>query len=159
MRIIQSKVEQYLYLLLLVVFIIAGVGVFFLARSNLQLSKRVDFLQGQIEHNKNITESINRSNDEINRHLDCIVVFFAQPDRENLRIEDINECRIRSEDGPGVVFPMPESTTSPRTGSQLQPADEPEKNKGRGGDNPGNPEKPEPRSFLDRIKEIWRGIF
>lgn len=35
----------------------------------------------------------NQIND-VNRHLDCIVQFFAQPDRGNKAIDDIETCRI-----------------------------------------------------------------
>lgn len=51
------------------------------------------------EEVKHISEEVRRNsevvkagNEILSRHLNCIVVFFQQPDRANVTIEDINQC-------------------------------------------------------------------
>jgi cell division protein FtsN len=60
--------------------------------------------------------------DTVNRHLDCIVQFFAREDRASLSISDINTCSISANDGvSGALFPPRPanggSTQSRSTGS------------------------------------------
>ncbi len=35
-----------------------------------------------------------QSVNQINRHIDCVLVFFSQRDRANLSIEDVNKCTL-----------------------------------------------------------------
>lgn len=61
-------------------------------------------LKQQLENQQHITEQIKNNGDQraeqiaqLNRHLDCIVEFFARPDRQNLTIQDINDCTLSTD--------------------------------------------------------------
>lgn len=50
--------------------------------------------------------------DTIIRRLDCVVAFFAQPDRTNLVISDIDKCSLNPSDNPTKFFAPANNTTS-----------------------------------------------
>lgn len=52
---------------------------------------------------------------EINRHLDCIVMFFSQPDRSNTAIADIKTCTLTTHSSDESTRQQPHITTQPTT--------------------------------------------
>lgn len=65
-------------------------------------------VQSQLDQQKTIVADIKKDNTEqlnrLNRHLDCIVVFFGSDDRANSSIEDVNKCTINTTEGPVQFF-------------------------------------------------------
>lgn len=60
------------------------------AKQNKLIATTSDVSQQILKASKQRTDQIN----DVNRHLDCIVQFFAQPDRGNKAIDNIETCRI-----------------------------------------------------------------
>ncbi len=97
------------------------------------LSQQVEYQNTVIAETKKITENIrdnaaNRTKqiDSLDRHLDCIVQFFAEPNRGAKQIADIDQCRISSnvQNGSSPSPPInatPQSSPQPTT---QQPAAE-----------------------------------
>lgn len=71
-------------------------------------------VQNNLTQQKTIVDTIKKSNqsslDTINRHLDCIVVYFGQQNRQNLTIQDINKCTLQSSNGAQTFFSQPQSS-------------------------------------------------
>lgn len=63
--------------------------------------KTLESIQDQVEEQSiaNATASKERSEQlaSITRRLDCMVVFFSQPDRDNLTIEDVETCVLNKD--------------------------------------------------------------
>lgn len=53
--------------------------------------------------------------DRVDRHLDCIVIFFAQSDRSSKQIDQIDECRISNQDLSTVTTPQGNLPAQPST--------------------------------------------
>ncbi len=49
---------------------------------------------------------------ELNKHMDCIVEFFTQPDRTNKSITDINTCELASKTGETTTLPKSSANTN-----------------------------------------------
>lgn len=58
------------------------------------------------------TKQSDEQRDKIIRRLDCIVVFFTQPDRTNVTIADIDKCSLNRDANLDQFFAQPESTPS-----------------------------------------------
>lgn len=52
----------------------------------------------------------------VDKHMDCIVKFFSQPDRTNKAINDIETCRIT-----GIYDNQPTNTTKPSSSNTTEP--------------------------------------
>lgn len=86
-----------------IIIVAMGTILFF---QTLALSKLETELNGQqilINQTKNLASSLNSNAkdrtaqiNELNRHLDCIVVFFSQPDRTQKAITDIDTCTLQN---------------------------------------------------------------
>lgn len=72
--------------------IITLIGVIFLQ------SRTLNAVQQQLLQQKDTVAEIKKDNgnqlDRLNRHLDCIVVYFQQANRAQLKIDDINKCTL-----------------------------------------------------------------
>ena len=73
-------------------------------------------VQQQLSQAKEIAAQDDRQSDEqrdkIIRRLDCIVVFFQQPNRTLLTIKDIDACTLNHDGTVQQFFQQPESTPS-----------------------------------------------
>lgn len=86
--------------------IVIAMGLIILVQT-LALSKLETDIQNQeriITATKDLAASIdkdasdrNEQIQEINRHMDCIVQFFTNPDRTNKRIGDIESCTLKTD--------------------------------------------------------------
>lgn len=56
------------------------------------------------DHQCELLEAQQRSTEEVNRHLDCIIVYFSLPARTELTITDINKCTIDRNGTPEQFF-------------------------------------------------------
>lgn len=85
------------------IIIVAFMAILYL--QSLAMSKLQSQVSGQqeiINQIKRIADQVNDSGnqrteqtDNLNRHLDCIVIFFSQPDRSQKAIEDIETCQFK----------------------------------------------------------------
>lgn len=94
----------------IIIAIALGTILFLQALATARLQEQVDGQQQIIKQVKDIAEQLNQNSeqrtsqiDSINRHLDCIVEFFSQPDRTQKAIDNIETCQ----------FTAPDSTTTP----------------------------------------------
>lgn len=78
--------------------------------------RTLDAVREQLISQKATSEERSTQNkelqDKIIRRLDCMVVFFSQPDRSGLTIENINECSLNRDGNIEQFFYLPESTSS-----------------------------------------------
>lgn len=78
--------------------------------------RTLDSVKAQLVEQKNIaTAAAQQSDDQrdkIIRRLDCIVVFFTNPDRADLTIDDIDKCTLNRDESVQQFFQVPESTPS-----------------------------------------------
>lgn len=74
-----------------------------------------------------VKNSVIRTNqiDQLNRHLDCIVTFFTQPDRSTTAITDINTCTLQDTKTGTTNTTNPAGTSSSTTkSSSSTPSDQ-----------------------------------
>ena len=64
----------------------------------------------QKEFSAESREERNDQNEAIARRLNCIIVFFSLPDRDEVTIEDINSCALNRDKTEQQFFAEPEST-------------------------------------------------
>lgn len=78
--------------------------------------RTLDSVKQQLEGQKNIVAQFKEEEEaqlqKITRRLDCMVVFFSTPDRQNLTIEDIERCSLNRDENVDQFFEQPESTPS-----------------------------------------------
>lgn len=94
-----------------------------------QLQKEVAHQTNVIDSVKALAEQIDRNAqdrsrqiDDINKHLDCIVQFFSQPDRSQRSIDNIESCRITTNSAFYTQTPPSQQSTSQPTS---QPVNQP----------------------------------
>lgn len=132
-----------------------GLILFMVALSNARLQAVVATQQQTLDEVKGITEAIataaNQRTEQINgidRHLDCIVLFFTTEDRAARKITDIDTCQLEntetgnvlSRPQASVATPQPQTTPTPQSTPQPE-AQEPE--------TPAS-EAPQNRNFFER---------
>lgn len=144
-------------LLWLILLTVIGMG-FFMYKSNLEAQeRRTEIVKAIQEQNT----AIKNKTDEINRHLDCIVVFFTNAQRQELSIKDIDKCVLQKDDDPAQTFrPLDSDTASggsmadnpSASGSDPAKPKKPDSN-GSGGNKPEEPKQPEqpPQSYSQCI--------
>ena len=141
-----------------VIAIVLGLILLMVASSNAKLQKQVDAQQATLNGIADITDQIAAAaaqrTEQINgidRHLDCIVLFFTTEDRANRKITDIDTCQTvntetgsilqQSLDGNNPINSTPTEPTPRSEDTPQSTAEKPE--------NPA-PEAPQERSFLER---------
>lgn len=143
-------------------FIIAAALGTILFLQTMAVSKLQEQVEGQqqiIAQVKDIANQLNENSKErtaqingIDRHLDCIVAFFAEPDRANRRISDIETCQTQNvntgqQSVPKTSSPSTAPGTNTGSSQQTNNAANPQPPTG----NPqGPPETPQP-SFLEQL--------
>lgn len=116
--------------------------------------KALESAEAAQERQNQLLAEIKNSTDEIDRHLDCIVVFFTHPNRADLSIKDIDNCVVQDGD---VIIPLRDTNPdvdvliipkppADEQGSQQQ-APPPNNSDNQPPDNPKPPENP-PREVL-----------
>lgn len=110
-----------------------------------------------------LTRQLTQETNEINQHVQCIGDFFAQPDRQNLSISNIQQCTFNTNAfSPTVaVVPKPTSvpaakeptTSAPPNNPTPTPATPQTGSPSATGTSTGtsNPTTPSQPSFLDRL--------
>lgn len=89
-----TTIERLLYLTLLLVFLALtiGVGALFIAVQNqLRLTGDIHDAVTEIKTDKMTTDKL------VLDHINCIAIFLSQPNRAQVRISDIENCKIVSE--------------------------------------------------------------
>lgn len=114
---------------------------------------------------KSVTESLSRNaatrTEQINgidKHLDCIVDFFAQADRASKSITDIDTCELKDTKTGKTHTPAavaPKSTTTTPSSSQQKGTQTQLPNKGVTSQNNRTPKNP---SFFTPITDFLHGI-
>jgi hypothetical protein len=93
--------------------------------------KTLDSVRLQIDAQTRAVQEIKKSNtdslDIIKRRIDCLAVYFAQRDRAELTIDDIDRCTIRSNETITEVFNLPTpppaaTSNNPSNASSSPPA-------------------------------------
>lgn len=69
--------------------------------------------KAQVKNAQQRTSQIN----ELNRHLDCIVTFFSNPDRSQTAISDIDTCTVQDTKTGGTTTTNPNSIPTGTTNS------------------------------------------
>lgn len=95
---------------MVVVMLAAGTILYVQALATSQLQKQVAQQQQIIQQVKDLSVQLNdratertTQIDQLNRHLDCIVVFFSRPYREQESISDIDTCTVQNS-ATGVTY-------------------------------------------------------
>lgn len=144
-------------------------------RSQNQLLAQIkDIAEAQTRNAKQQSKQI----DGVDRHLDCIVIFFSQTQRDMKSIEDINRCRIQDKstgtsaepETPNIEAESGEPTTSSTEPAATTTPEEPksfDSSNIREGRTPEQETHPEPSteepSAFERltqpIKDLTRRLF
>ena len=78
--------------------------------------KTLNSVEEQLVGQKGIINEIKREEADqlakITRRLDCMVVFFSTPERQNLTIENVENCALNRNEDIDQFFQQPESTPS-----------------------------------------------
>jgi hypothetical protein len=102
--------------------------------------RTLDSVKAQLVEQKSIAEAAAQQSDDqrdkIIRRLDCIVVFFTNPDRADLTIDDIDKCTLNRDESVQQFFQLPEPTES-ETPPDLTPSS--------GDPDPGAPQPTTPK--------------
>jgi hypothetical protein len=113
------------YISCAVIILAFGTILLMLANSQSKLAEQSEQNKQVLLQLKSVTEQIGKSatsrTDQINgidRHLDCIVAFFAQPDRSQKLIADIETCRVQDNKTAKTLTP---AITTPVTPSNQAP--------------------------------------
>lgn len=77
-----------------------------------------DIAQSIDTHAVERTQQIN----SINRRLNCIVIFFQNPNRANITIADIDTCALKKEGEPEIFVPTPDNPIVPQSAPPVQSA-------------------------------------
>lgn len=132
-----QKANSLSRILVVLIFIMVAIGLFLIFQSNNQQAKRAaessrqnakilaEIQKTSNEQNKLTTEQLTT----VNRHIDCIVLFFTNPNRANLKIDDINSCTFNQS---ASIIPTESNdsnqqyayTQSSQIGQQLQPSNQ-----------------------------------
>jgi len=90
-----------------------------LAGNNARQAAQIQQQNQLLEETKSIAQQLrddsnsrNKQIDDLNRHLDCIVKFFAQRDRSNSSIANIQTCRITKNDDTSSTSPSSNQSAS-----------------------------------------------
>lgn len=113
------------------------IGLITLQGVNNQLAQQKKLLTSQQQILSQIQKSSNQRTQQLadlQQHIDCIVALFQQPDRSELTISDLENCKINRDNTSsynGASAPAqsaPAKTSTPSTGaSNKQPAKSPSK--------------------------------
>lgn len=112
----ESIVERLLYMALALLLVLTGISSYFLAlqlRNTNATQKAIKSIVDQIKANQDTGDK------KILDHIDCIGFFLSQPNRAEVRIEDLQNCKITS---PGAVVPLalPTPATSQSSNSDTK---------------------------------------
>lgn len=91
MNVMPSTVERLLYLTLLLIFaaVSLGVGAVWLQlRSQATITKEVQKAVADLKSDKALSDKV------ILDHTNCIAFFLSQPNRAQIRISDIQNCKL-----------------------------------------------------------------
>jgi Tfp pilus assembly protein PilE len=91
--------------------------------------------------------------DAVQRNIECVTKFFAQKGRTNKSIEEINECRIITEQGEDYTFTVPAATGQETMSDQVTVNPQPTVSPAPAAQTPvaqtpSQPAPPEPRPLL-----------
>lgn len=99
----KDSIERLLYIALVLLFILTGISGYFLALQLHSANASQKAIKAIVEQIKTNQDSGNK---QIIDHLDCIVLFLSQTDRANIRIQDLQGCKLATEAGAESVNPM-----------------------------------------------------
>jgi hypothetical protein len=91
MKVIPSAVERLLYLALLMIFVGTGIAVFLLVQqlnAQGQTSREIKQAVEELKADKAARDKV------LIEHIDCIGLFLSQPNRTEIHIEDLHDCKI-----------------------------------------------------------------
>ena len=115
----QFRIAQSIFMAILLLSLLAVVGVQLRTLSGVQEQLRQ---QGVLlEEQRKNTEDIKNTTANVSRQLDCIAQFFAQRDRQDAVITDLEQCVIVNEDG-SIIELVP--LRPPAAATDPQPAPE-----------------------------------
>lgn len=115
---------------IVIVMVAAGTILYIQSLATAQLQQQVAQQQQIINQVKDLSVQLNtrasertRQIDEVNHHLDCIVIFFTQKDRSQKAIDNIDTCTVKNVSTGQVTQPVPNKTVAQQ---QLQPTVSPQ---------------------------------
>lgn len=116
----QALIERMLYVVLALVFVVAGVSAYFAIQAIEKFTEQQRVLQEQVSGQKAVLKGMQellsnqgKTSDDINKSLSCILVFFSSPNRATYYVSDLQTCTItNSSTGKTEVLPLPQSTPS-----------------------------------------------
>lgn len=109
---------------------IAAVILFFLVALSI---KTLDGVEKQLKQQETLLREQKENTAKISAQMDCIARFFAERNRQEAVINDLEQCRIMRPDGSVVDMPAPSTAQSPATAPQ---------NSGQSTQNPQQPNQP-----------------
>jgi hypothetical protein len=98
----------------IVLIFISLVGILLIQQATLNNVKK------ELAQQQSTVAEVKKSSDTINRHLDCIIVYFGQKNRSELTIQDINNCTLQNSTGVQQFF-TPTSGSDNGGQTQLSP--------------------------------------
>lgn len=118
--------------IMVLVLLIGGINEWNRVRDQAQSIQRVQMQQAQILQQLQKTQSDLEKNTaeqfaKENAYIHCLAVFFAQPDRTNKAIANLNNCEITTTGSTGsqVFEPTPAPASSGQTAGTSTPAKQP----------------------------------
>jgi hypothetical protein len=142
---LQSAVERMAWLTILLIFIglgIAGVLLYQQGHNQAKINQEIKRAVEDLKADKAVRDKL------ILDHVDCIGVFLSRPNRVNVRIEDLQNCKITSSDGTETsgtsILLRPSSQSNQQTSSNPAPQ-------------PPSPAPPKPltRQITDFIRKLF----
>jgi hypothetical protein len=115
-----GKLSQASSLSKLFLFIIAGIAVAVLILSIQANNRAKQEAAAAQERNRVVLQQIKDATDSVNRHLDCITIFFSRTDRQDLTIKDVDKCVLQRDSNPADTF-IPKEITDKQTKDSTAP--------------------------------------
>jgi hypothetical protein len=118
-KVMPSAVERLLYLTLLMIFIGVSMAIFVLyaqLQAQERVSREIKQAVNELKLDKTAKDKI------ILDHINCIALFLSQPNRPNVRIEDVENCKITEiSNADGSVSSVVVDGGAPVNGSNNRP--------------------------------------
>lgn len=148
-------IERLLYVILLLTFVIVGVGTWTAVKTAVDLKEQNGTItaiqegnQKLLEQQKQLLDAQSHGIENIRGSIQCVVTFFGIPDRTNLIISDYQTCTIEdTQTGDTTVLTVVPSSNI-NSAEQSSSTNTPPQNNGNGQNNnsqqPDTPNQPNP---------------
>jgi type II secretory pathway pseudopilin PulG len=147
-----GKLQQANVLEKLLLFMIFGLALTAAVFGYIANQNAIKAAEEATKQQQEVIEKIEERTERIDRHLDCVVVFFTSENRQDLTIKDIDKCVIQEGDDPAAIFTPPqtqanqsqEPVTINPNGQGLEPMKPDKKPPANDGNGGGTDQQPEP---------------